>query len=264
MTSVKWIIRYALGLALLLAGCQSELAGPPHNETPWVAAPLKRIAHAGGGFQEQTYTNSLDALNANSPYFELFELDFSWTSDDQLVGIHDWDISLKSNFDLVLDEPPTLSEFEEMVKNNEKYQNFTIDTLIRWLELNPTKKIVTDVKQENVKALELLSKAYPDFDRRIIPQIYQPSEYQPVRDLGYDSIIWTLYAYGGENYQVLSHVEEMDLFAVTMPQDRATTGLANELLGVGVRSYVHTINTQEEFETFRQLGISEIYTDWLK
>ncbi len=54
---------------------------------------LPRVAHAGGGFEERTYTNTLAALEHNRDDYELFEIDFSWTSDDELVCLHDWIIT---------------------------------------------------------------------------------------------------------------------------------------------------------------------------
>ena len=49
-----------------------------------------RVAHAGGGIDGETYTNSYEALDrAVNDGFRYLELDLSFTSDDQLVCIHD-------------------------------------------------------------------------------------------------------------------------------------------------------------------------------
>ena len=57
------------------------------------------IAHASGGINGLTYLNSLETLNYN---YELghryFEVDFSWTQDDELVLIHDWKLSYNRLF----------------------------------------------------------------------------------------------------------------------------------------------------------------------
>ena len=50
-----------------------------------------RIAHAGGQFNGATYTNSLEALDRNyGAGFRAFEIDLSFTSDGELVCLHDW------------------------------------------------------------------------------------------------------------------------------------------------------------------------------
>ena len=54
------------------------------------------IAHAGGGFKDLTYTNSIDALELNKENYEFFELDFFLTDDGKIVCAHDWSENLKS------------------------------------------------------------------------------------------------------------------------------------------------------------------------
>ena len=60
---------------------------------------LPRIAHAGGQVNGATYTNSLEALEENyQAGFRAFEIDFSFTSDRQLVCLHDWEESFTRSF----------------------------------------------------------------------------------------------------------------------------------------------------------------------
>ena len=84
--------------------------------------PITKIAHAGGGFNGETYTESLDALNFNKNRYTLFEIDFSFTNDNELVCIHDWDEngSVKRTFGIELNTPPTLKEFENLVKEKKR------------------------------------------------------------------------------------------------------------------------------------------------
>ena len=91
-------------------------------------------------------------------------------------------------------------------------------------------------------------------------QIYQPSEYGAARAAGFETIIWTLYRYPGEEADILRELEGMSLFAVTMPRHLALQGLAKRL---PVNVYVHTVNTQREWAMFQALGVSGLYTDWL-
>jgi hypothetical protein len=48
-----------------------------------------------------------------------------------------------------------------------------------------------------------------------------------------------------------------------MPRDRADSGLAQTAYQQsGVLSWVHTINSEEETEKYKSLGVASIYTDW--
>lgn len=82
--------------------------------------------------------------------------------------------------------------------------------------------------------------------------------------MGFKDVIWTLYRYSGDNEKVLSYLPSMDLLGLTMDRTRANAGLARKAFkATGVRSWVHTINTEEEFRHYLNQGISSIYTDWL-
>lgn len=222
---------------------------------------LPRVAHAGGGYKGQTYTNSIEALQANAENFELFEIDFSLTSDDQLACIHDWQGSAKLDLGKIFDSPPTFDEFTARLGMGSGLTNCTVDTLAKWLQSHPGKRIVTDVKDDNLKALNILLTTHPEMRDVLIPQIYHPDEYSAVKKLGFKNIILTLYRCGAPLPYILFRASFMDLYAVTIPINRAY--YAQYFKKLGIPTYVHTINNREDFEVIRRYGVTEIYTDWL-
>ena len=215
-----------------------------------------RIAHAGGGYSSKIYTNSIEALNYNKNKYEFFEIDFFLTKDNKLVCLHDKHESLKS-----------FNDFEIYLNTNSLYKHCTYKTLKKWLNENPTKKIVTDVKDDNIKALIFISKNFENFENRFIPQIYYSKNYNKVRKIGFKDIIWTLYRCCSEeegNDKVISEAKKMKLFAITMPSHRSAGGLAKELKKINIRTYTHTINSRKKMmKQIFLLGVSEVYTDWL-
>ena len=225
---------------------------------------LPRIAHAGGQIGSATYTNSIEALDANYENgFRAFEIDFSWTSDQQLVCLHDWEQSFERSFGLPPTEPILLSDFEQLVRDRSAYTKCSLTSFMQWFADHPLAMLVTDVKERNLEALEHISSNYPQFLTRIIPQIYQPSEYTIVREFGFEKIIWTLYEFSGGPLAVLNAIQDIEPWAVTMNTIRAEQNLGQELDALGIPSYVHTINDYADSLFFRSLGIDEIYTDSL-
>ena len=58
----------------------------------------KFIAHAGGGIDQYTYTNSLEAVNLSiSKGFKLIEIDLRETKDKHFVGVNSWQKYKKDN-----------------------------------------------------------------------------------------------------------------------------------------------------------------------
>jgi glycerophosphoryl diester phosphodiesterase len=226
----------------------------------------RRIAHAGGGIDGNVYTNSYEALDFNLERgFAFFEIDFSFTTDRKLVCIHDWRDSYKRAFGLEQAEKPDLATFEFLVDNRSKYRKCTLGGLAEWLELNPSATLVTDVKEHNLKALRLISEEVSDFSTRVIPQVYFPENFGAVKDIGYRSIIWTLYRFHGTDDDVLGWVEKFEgPFAVTMSMAKAQTALPERLSELGIPTYVHTVNRQGVARRFREkYKVTEIYTDFL-
>ncbi len=222
---------------------------------------LPRVAHAGGGFKSDTYTDSLDALNTNLNKYDLFELDFNFTSDGRLVCIHDWGNSAERTFGRKFNVAPTLFYFQQLVSQNEKFKNCTFDQVADWLRSHPGKLIVTDVKDDNLRALAYIAHNFPDTKSRIITQIYFPSEYAKVKALGYSKVILTIYRWGPSVFKLIYTTQVLDLYAITMPTDHVW--LAKFLLKLRVPVYIHTVNTQETFDVLKANGVTNIYTDWL-
>lgn len=253
-----------LGLIVLfvaMAGCSRQVDIP--SRLPPVES-LPRIAHAGGAVNGDVYTNSVEAVHENYKNgFILFELDFCWTRDGHLVSIHDWEHSAKKTFGFVPKPIPTLAEFEALVEQHSQYRNITLPVLVQLLKQYPDIKIVTDIKERNLEALSLLVTMIPDYRQRIIPQIYNPDEYQPVRDMGYEDIIWTLYRYFILSDATFQQFRSMNLYAVTMPPSRILSGQAIEVRQHGIPVYAHTVNKAEDVGRYKKYGVSEIYTDFL-
>lgn len=228
-----------------------------------VDARLPTVAHAGGQFNGKNYTNSLDALHANKNNYSVFEIDLSWTKDGRLVCIHDWHRSFVRSFGKEPTEIPTLAQFTSLVRDNSMVKKCTDESLVTWMRRNPDKRIVTDIKGRNIQGLSYLAAEYPDVQRQFLPQVYSPEEYFRAKELGYDDLIWTLYRYDKDNGDVLEMASTMRLFGITMPRERAESGLPIHLKALGIGTWVHTINDLKDAERMLQIGASNVYTDVL-
>lgn len=224
-----------------------------------------RIAHAGGAVNGDTYTNSIEALNENiKNSFIYFELDFSFTKDNELVCLHNWGKDFERSFGFNTRDKLTLQEFNALSKEKSKYQKINIETLAKWMIKNRSAKIVTDVKGDNIKALEIIFNTLPDAERRVIPQIYFPEEFEKVKNIGYRNVIWTLYRYRGDNEDVINWVTHFTPpFAITMTKRRAKSNLPLKLARKNIPTYVHTINLISEMSSYKNNNISEIYSDFI-
>ena len=212
----------ATGVAIALPAA-AYVASPYLNQAPlpdvpgcprYIAVDQPLIAHGGGGLPEETYANSLRAINLAAAHgFDLIEIDFMVHGDDILIQ-HD-------------SHPPS---------------ELTVPELVEWLRHHPHISIVTDFKSDdplyldNLAGLKLLQPIAGDMRSRFIPQIYKPDELGPAIALGYPKPILTLYR-TREGREPIDAINAIDLRAVTMPVERAH--LADEIKHP---VYLHTVN----------------------
>lgn len=254
-----------ISAALFVCGCiywfivDVQLDGAPVPSRPVI------VAHGGGGIPGiGSVSNSKEALTLSySNGCRLFELDFHWTKDEELVLIHDWGWAYDKWY-YHGDGVPSKKEFFELEMKKGLTQ-MSIDDLMDWMDVHQYVEIVTDVKENNLAALQLILEKSEHNTDRFIPQVYSIKEYEKIQELGFKKIILTLYRTKAWNFQILRFAENHpELFAMTMRPERARQGgLGLELKQAGFFVYAHTINDQNEFEGIQKYGISGIYTDFL-
>ena len=235
-------------------------------ETVTIKDIPKEIIHAGGAIDGVVGSNSIEALNDSYEKGHRFlELDFVLSSDGIPVCLHDWSPIYSPSLG---SWPITAAEFSQ-VKIYGYLTSVTIDNLYVWLKEHPDAYIITDVKDDNITALRTISKRYPDIVSRLIPQIYQYSEYAPVRALGYSNIILTLYCLPRYEHKVnstynASFAEKHRLFGVTADVTLIDNSFVAPYEKKNLNLFVHTVNDEEKKQELYSLGIDCIYTDFAK
>lgn len=249
--------------ALLICLCLLTFSPDCRAAEENVPTPIY-IAHAGGAVNQQTYTNSLEALEANYVRgYRFFEIDFSWKADGELVAIHDWQGAFRGQFSVPEQmNVPTEAEFLQL-EMNAGLSQLNLEGVLTWAKEKGDAFIVTDVKHDNTKALRKIREDFKEMQTRVIPQVYSYQEYHAVYAMGYKEIILTLYRMKINPYEVIEFSRRHAPFAITMPWQVAQSGLANALHQNNTPVYAHTVNDIELFDSLRKMGVKGIYTDTL-
>jgi hypothetical protein len=222
------------------------------------------IAHGGGTVAGFDTSSSVDAV-MQSIYngFKVIELDMEFSSDNQIIMLHDWDRTIETYLGRDFGNKLSESQFNGQLICG-KFEPLTFKKLVEILDANSDVRIVTDTKGDNIKLLTTIAQRYPNYVDRMIPQIYHYDEYDAVADLGYKDIIITLYAMESVDCnQLLSFVKEKNIYAVTMPSNYAVMGLEKKLTEAGAVVYTHPIYTVEEAQQEFLKGAYGIYSSTL-
>ena len=235
-------------------------------------ADVSLISHAAGGIDEYTYTNSREALLSSiANGYQAIELDFRYTKDHHLVCTHYW-----SN--VGLSETPTLKEFLS-TKIEGRYTTMTAETALTELVNAKTIYLVVDVKESDEN--ELVN-AYTDirnilmnieggqrYMEMVVPQIYNEAQYAKLQKVySYKNWIFTLYRLHPktdvEFETIADFCKNKRIDTVTMPTSYINQTRINYFLKRKVLVATHTINDIKEKQAYLDMGISTIYTDFLK
>lgn len=220
------------------------------------------IAHAMGGIDGATYTNSLESFVGNyKAGYRIFEVDLIFTSDNQLVAKHDWD----SNNGTAL----SYNEYMDS-KINEKYTPLDFEDIAILMQTYKDVYIITDTKetdQTNITmAFQAIYNTANNIDStildRIIPQTYSQGMYDWITDVfDFKDIIYTLYQSNDSDNQVIDFISKNNITKVTMSTGRFSADFVDRLNQINVSSYVHTINSTDDIETYISQGVYGFYTD---
>ena len=217
---------------------------------------LRYIPHAGGRVEDSfLYTNSLEALQETDNWGNrVVELDFLWTTDDQLICLHNWGSGLPEKCDL------------ETFLSGKIYDRFTpigLEQVADWLTSHPQTKVVMDFKERSVEGLQLISQKYPALLEQFIPYIYHTREYESVRGMGYENIILYLARMSGEEKDfaaMANFAREKGLVGIAMyPYTEAE--IIPHLEDTGVPLLAYTVNDEQWMYELVQQGIDGFFTD---
>ncbi len=210
------------------------------------------VSHRAGNIPGRVEPSPIDRLNHNYAAGQrLFELDFAWTADEQLVVKHDWEERT---------EVPTEAAF--LAENPTDHASLRM--VFQWLEKHPDAFIVTDCKKRSLEGCARIRMERPDLVPQFIVQIYQYKDYELVQSQGFKNIILTLYRCLSEDSSesIASFVRQHPLFALTIPMSRSTdAALIAAVNETNTPIYVHTVNQLEQFAKLQSLNIYGIYSD---
>lgn len=258
-------------IAVLQTGIVAYAASQSVEAVRQEIAASGAIIHAGGWFPREgsdidwEYSNSRQGLeNCIARHQNIVELDFMKTTDGQLICAHNWD-RLFLNGQRV-EQPISLQEFLQ-AKVYDSLSPIWLGDIIAYMRLYPDLRIITDVKADdsNIEVCSIIAMYCPDLLDRFIVQIYHEEEYEPIRALGFQNIIFTLYQTGRSERSAEDLVRIANnylLVGYTFPVEWTEDVVFMQgIKAAGIPLYVHTVNEPEEEQICFANGIAAVYTD---
>ena len=260
----------AAGLLLFFSVRPVTLAAGPEVEK--IRAELraqKVIIHAAGALRTQAgdeaiYTNSLDALqNMYDAGNRFCEIDIRETSDGVLICAHGDEAHLANGSELPADAKSGDFLSERLFG---EFTPMTVEMLAAFMREHPDLTVITDAQGDNLRISRKLAEALPDLKDRFIIQIYHESEYDPVREYGFQNLIYTLYRAADEErnlWEIAHFAEKHELVGITIQKEQFYSAKNRIAMAhCGLPFMFHTVDDAAEIEAMlRKPYVAAVYTD---
>lgn len=238
------------------------------------------ITHGMGEIDGYTYTNSLEAFEHN---YELgntiFEVDLTLNNYGELLCLHDFSL-FSSFFGINGDDGRKFADYSvdefKSLKIYDKYTPLDINDIVELMYAYTDVYIVTDTKSNSVETIQMefndiVQAAYdanvPEVLDRFIPQIHNEDMYYKIMEIyPWKSIIYTSYFLVGDDYsekKMFDFAYDNGIKVITLFKSRGTPFFLEKCKEYGIKSYVHTYNTEEERRDLYNLGFYGLYSDTL-
>lgn len=233
------------------------------------------IAHAFGGVDNNTYTNSLEAFKHNYDMgYRVFEVDFNLTEDNVTICSHG-----ERNWREFIGKDKTEAIYDyENFKNTPFILGYTpLDymDIVNILDEHPNIIIITDTKysdevrvyQEFSQIVDYAKKINPEVLDRIVPQIYNQDMLSYIRSIhSFKSMIFTLYKIDWDAEEIAKFCKKSGIGFVTLNADLVEEDSTPVELwkSMNIKVGVHTVNDITEAKKLLEKGVDMIYTDFLQ
>lgn len=233
----------------------------------------KLVAHGMGGYDGDSYTNSLQAFEYNySIGYRVFEVDLDLSSDHYTICSHDEDF-WRSITKTGEDEEYSLENFNQKKLRGDldslDYKDI-IDLLVKY----PDAYIITDNKYSDEFNIRMQFTQFLQYAKeighmeamnRLIPQIYNQRMLEYVMNIyDFKSVVYTLYQDPDwETDSMAIFCSRTGVGFITMRQNIVDPDRIAIWNRFGIKTAVHTVDDKEEAESLFNTGIDMLYSNFL-
>lgn len=233
----------------------------------------KYIAHAMGGIDQKTYTNSLEAFERNYKNgYRVFEADIAMTLDNEPVLLHAWGGATELGLPKAWEgKAVRYSDFKDQ-KIHGVYTTLSFRDLCEKMKENKDMYSVIDLKTDAKESREIYKKLVSiakEVDAsvldRMIPQIYDENMYDAIMDTyEFKSMIYSLYKQEELNAKdIIDFSYEHGIKVVVIEGNKFNKKFVEELYERDIMVYMNTYNSAEEISYYTKYGVKGFFSDFI-
>lgn len=235
------------------------------------------IAHAMGGIDSNTYTNCLEAFQANyAAGHRIFEIDLHFTSDGKLVLWHSWDYQFCSRH-----TPGVKPSYKQFMgaKIYDRYTPLDLKKLLKLMAAYPDIRIILDGKYGKLDTAKRQYKQIVSTARdlkltkvlnRITAEIYNESMYTAVKKIyNFPEYMLALYKMFDSKpteaafRSVAEYCGRKGISTIVMDAMWWNPNFVDIAADCGVKLALYTVNDPAQAQDFFDAGVIALFSDFL-
>lgn len=245
------------------------------------ASTTNYVAHALGGIDNNSYTNSKEALeNSYASGFRFFEVDLNFTSDNKLVLVHGWNKNdYVKHLGLEYNEKNPIMDYETFmnIKIKGKYTPISFKHLVEFMINHKDMYVMIDIGSKSEKETKkIYTKIVEDanYDAKVLQRLivdgHTTKMIETIKKI-YDFKLINLYwadnkdrekkIYNKEAF--VKYCKDNSITSLSISTTNYTKELGYYMKKYGLIVYVFTINNQKKSETILK-NADLVGTDFLK
>lgn len=246
----------------MLCACGSEKQGVNFYD-------YNVIAHACGGIDGYTYTDSLEALNQSYEKGDrLFDIDLRFSSDGEIVLRHEWQQDLEQpEFDylmntesyvdeyqvgqIVREQLPTLEQFKNTLIFS-KYTPLSFRDVVNWMRKHSDAYIVLDVKEDPKETYTWIVEHFKEEEilNHLVLSCYDSQDLKAVLEIyPFKNYMLRQYVNNPDKFDdIISDCNEYHIKAVSVDLRYKTDEKIQDIRNNGIKIYWAVENDLEEYK----------------
>ena len=259
----------------LLCACGSEKQGVNFYD-------YNVIAHACGGIDGYTYTDSLKALNQSYEKGDrLFDIDLRFSSDGEIVLRHEWQQDLEQpEFDYLMTESyvdeyqvgqivreqlPTLEQFKNTLIFS-KYTPLSFRDVVNWMRKHSDAYMVLDVKEDPKETYTWIVEHFKEDEEilnHLVLSCYDSQDLKAVLGIyPFKNYMLRQYVNNPDKFdEIISDCNEYHIKAVSVDLKYKTDEKIQDIRNNGIKIYWAVENDLEEYK--REYLGDGVVSDWI-
>lgn len=236
----------------------------------------KYMAHAGGGYEGNIYSNTEEAIrNSIDNGYKFIEVDMTLTSDDKLVCSHGWDKNTceATGIEYTDGKAPTYDEFMSW-RIHGKYDTIDASTVIEIMKEYPDLLVEIDLKKfgraRTKRAVTQLVEA-AEYDEqildRILMQFTSETAYFAIKEI-YDFKYYQYFTYksriADELEDVIKFCKDNKIVSIAVNYTVLTDDMIDRIKDNNLYLLAFTIDDEDLAQEFLDKGVDTICTNFIQ